>query len=164
MAFASIHVSNFMVQAVVSAEPELHGRAVALVDGISPLCVVVALNESARLAGIQLGMSESQATEFSGVEIRRRSAARERALHAALLDVGWSVSEGCAGLFLGWMVIIGVRMRVSGWGSGGNTKGVVEKGHCLWRTCGRREMLREWKGFGRSGVEIFCFAWNVFEA
>jgi protein ImuB len=52
----------------------------------------VALNESARAAGIQLGMSESQAEEFSGVEIRRRSAARERALHAALLDVGWSVS------------------------------------------------------------------------
>jgi len=37
-------------------------------------------------------MSESQAEEFSGVEIRRRSAARERALRAALLDVGWSVS------------------------------------------------------------------------
>ena len=92
MAFASIHVPNFMVQAVVSAEPELRGRAVVLVDGISPLCVVVALNEAARLERIQLGMSESQAEEFSGVEIRRRSAARERALHATLLDVGWSVS------------------------------------------------------------------------
>jgi protein ImuB len=98
MAFASIHVPNFMVQAVVSAGLELRGRAVALVDGISPLCVVVALNEVAYRsstnngAGIQLGMSESQAEEFCGVEIRRRSAARERALHAALLDVGWSVS------------------------------------------------------------------------
>jgi protein ImuB len=92
MAFASIHVPNFMVQAVVSAEPELRSRAVTLVDGIPPLCVVVALNETARVAGIQLGMSESQAEEFSGVTIRRRSAARERALHAALLDVGWSVS------------------------------------------------------------------------
>ena len=92
MAFASIHVPNFMLQAVVSADPELRGCAVTLVDGIPPLCVVVALNELARLAGVQLGMSESQATEFSGVEIRRRSAARERALHAALMDVGWSVS------------------------------------------------------------------------
>jgi protein ImuB len=92
MAFASIHVPNFMVQAVVSADPELRAHAVALVDGVPPLCVVVALNEAARVAGIQLGMSESQAEEFSGVEIRRRSAARERALHAALLDVGWSVS------------------------------------------------------------------------
>ncbi len=92
MAFASIHVPNFMVQAVVSAEPELRGRAVTLVDGVPALCVVVALNEAARMTGIQLGMSESQAEEFSGVEIRRRSAARERALHAALLDVGWSVS------------------------------------------------------------------------
>lgn len=92
MAFASIHVPNFMAQAVASAEPELRGQAVALVDGVSPLCVVVALNEGARAAGIQLGMSESQAEEFSGVEIRGRSAGRERALHAALLDVGWSVS------------------------------------------------------------------------
>src|SRR5579864_124058 len=92
MAFASIHVPNFMMQAVVSAEPELRGGAVALTDGASPLCVVVALNEGARAAGIQLGMSESQAGEFCEVEIRRRSVARERALHGALLDVGWSVS------------------------------------------------------------------------
>src|ERR1700679_3340434 len=91
MAFASIHVPNFMVQAVVSAEPELRSRAVTLM-GIPPLCVVVALNETAGRAGIQLGMSESQAEEFSGGEIRGRSAARERALHAGLLDVGWSVS------------------------------------------------------------------------
>jgi protein ImuB len=92
MAFASIHVPNFMVQAVISAEPELYGRAVALVDGVPPLCVVVALNEAAGRAGIQLGMSESQAEEFSRVEIRPRSETRERALHAALMDVGWSVS------------------------------------------------------------------------
>jgi hypothetical protein len=62
------------------------------------------------------------------------------------------------------MVIIGVRMRVSGWGAGGNTKGVVEKGHCLWRTCGTPELLREWKGFGRGGVENFVprgtFLWR----
>ena len=64
MAFASIHVPNFMVQAVVSAEPELRGRVVTLVDGVAPLCVVVALNEAARAAGIQLGMSESQDEEF----------------------------------------------------------------------------------------------------
>lgn len=92
MAFASIHVPNFIMQAVVSAEPDLRGCPAALVDGIPPLCVVVALNEWAREAGVRLGMSESQATEFAGVELRRRSAARERALHAALLGVGWSVS------------------------------------------------------------------------
>ena len=40
-------------------------------------------------------------------------------------------------------------------------KGVVEKGHCLWRTCGMQEMLREWKGFGEGRVEIFCSTWNV---
>jgi hypothetical protein len=60
------------------------------------------------------------------------------------------------------MVIIGVRMRVSGGGYGGNTEGVVEKDRGLWRTCGSTELLREWKGFGRGDVEIFCSTWNIF--
>src|SRR3984885_7500859 len=43
---------------------------------------------------------------------------------SAASDVGWSASEGCVGLFLGWMGIIGVSMRVSGAGFGGTPKGV----------------------------------------
>ncbi|MFZ3214533.1 MAG: DNA polymerase Y family protein [Candidatus Acidiferrales bacterium] len=91
MAFASIHVPNFMVQAVVRAEVELRDRAVALVDGSAPLVSVVAANEAAWRAGIQWGMAQAQA-QLCGVEIRRRSRAREKAAHGALLDLGWSLS------------------------------------------------------------------------
>jgi protein ImuB len=91
MAFAAIHVANFMVQAVLRAEGELSGKAVALVDGTAPLIHVVAANEAAWRVGIQLGMAETQA-QLCGVEIRRRSRAQEKAAHAALLDLGWSMS------------------------------------------------------------------------
>jgi protein ImuB len=97
MAFAAIHVANFMVQAVLRAEVELRGevgvreKAVALVDGTAPLIHVVAANDAAWRAGIQMGMAQTQA-QLCGVEIRRRSRAQEKAAHAALLDLGWSMS------------------------------------------------------------------------
>lgn len=97
MAFAAIHVANFMVQAVLRAEVELRdevelsGKAVALVDGTAPQIHVVAANDAAWRAGIQLGMAQTQA-QLCGVEIRRRSRAQEKAAHAALLDLGWSMS------------------------------------------------------------------------
>jgi nucleotidyltransferase/DNA polymerase involved in DNA repair len=91
MAFAAIHVANFMVQAVLRAEAELSGKAVALVDGAAPQIHVVAASDAAWHAGIQLGMAQTQA-QLCGVEIRRRSRAQEKAAHAALLDLGWSMS------------------------------------------------------------------------
>jgi protein ImuB len=103
MAFAAIHVANFMVQAVLRAEGEvrdsvelraegeLRDKAVALVDGSAPLINVVAANDGAWRAGIQFGMAQTQA-QLCGVEIRRRSRAQEKAAHAALLDLGWSMS------------------------------------------------------------------------
>src|SRR5277367_5025844 len=91
MAFAAIHVANFMVQAVLRAEAELSGKPVALVDGIAPQIHVVAANDAAWRAGIQLGMAQTQA-QLCAVEIRRRSRAQEKAAHAALLDLGWSMS------------------------------------------------------------------------
>src|SRR5580658_3781866 len=91
MAFAAIHVANFMVQAVLRAEVELREKAVALVDGTAPQILVVAANDAAWRAGIQLGMAQTQA-QLCGVEIRRRSRAQEKAAHAALLDLGWSMS------------------------------------------------------------------------
>src|SRR5580700_7420605 len=91
MAFAAINVANFMVQAVRRAEGEVRDRAIALVDGTAPLINVVAANDAAWRAGIQLGMAQTQA-QLCGVEIRRRSRALEKAAHAALLDLGWSMS------------------------------------------------------------------------
>src|ERR1700686_3421178 len=92
MAFASIYVPNFMVQTIVRVEPDLRDRAVALVDGNPPLWKIVAANEAALRAGIELGMGGSQATQFDAVEIRQRAQGQEKAAHAALLDVGWSLS------------------------------------------------------------------------
>src|SRR5262249_20825440 len=60
--------------------------------GAPPLWSVVAANSAALRAGIQPGMTKSQALQFSGVEICHRLEAQERAAHVALLDVGWSVS------------------------------------------------------------------------
>src|SRR5271156_214034 len=92
MAFASIYVPQFMVQAVMRNEPQLRAGALALVDGTPPLVRVIAANEPATRAGIQLGMAKSQAAQFYGVEIRSRSRAQEAVAHAALLDLGWSIS------------------------------------------------------------------------
>ena len=92
MAFAAIYVPQFMVQAVTRIESHLCAGALALVDGTPPLVRVVAMNDSARRAGIQRGMAKSQVTQFHCVEIRSRSRAQEEAAHAALLDLAWSIS------------------------------------------------------------------------
>src|SRR5262245_16861094 len=92
MAFACIYVPDFPVQAAVRADPALCNRALTLIIGTPPLWHVVAASTTALHAGIQLGMTKAQVAEFSGVEIRERCEAHERATHTALLDAGWSVS------------------------------------------------------------------------
>jgi protein ImuB len=107
MGFAAIYVPEFMVQAVVRVELRTEsaacadatcldatsrGRAIALIDGKPPLWNVVAANAQALNAGIFLGMTKANAAQFASVELRTRSLAAEKAAHAALRDVGWSVS------------------------------------------------------------------------
>jgi protein ImuB len=92
MSFATIHIPDFIVQAVVRGEGALRERAVAIVEGAPPLWSVVAANRHAAQMGIELGMAKSQAAQFTGVEIRHRSPAQEKTTHEALLDLGWSVS------------------------------------------------------------------------
>jgi protein ImuB len=92
MAFASIYIPDFFVQAVGRGEPALRGCGVALVDGAPQLSIVVAANEMARRAGIALGTARLQAEQFPGVQVRGRSRAQEEIAHAALLDLGWCIS------------------------------------------------------------------------
>ena len=92
MAFASIFVPNFPLQAVVRAAPALRECALALIEGNPPLCSVVAVNKKAAQVGIEIGMTKTDAEQFAGAEIHPRSPAQEKTAHAALLDVGWSVS------------------------------------------------------------------------
>jgi protein ImuB len=92
MAFASIFVPNFVVQAVVRSEPGLGHRALALVEGTASIRTVIGLNAAAAKAGVRLGMTKSQAQQFGEIEIRERSRPQEKAAHAVLLDLGWLVS------------------------------------------------------------------------
>lgn len=92
MAFASIYVPNFILQAILCTEPALRGQAVALLDGTPPLSTVVAINDFARQAGIEIGMTESQANQFFSAGKRCRSRACEESLHMALLQMCWSIS------------------------------------------------------------------------
>jgi len=92
MAYAAIHIPGFLVQAVVRGEPALRSTAIALVDGTPPLWKVCATNKAASQAGIELGMARTLVEQFETVQIRPRSRAREKTAHAALLDLGWSIS------------------------------------------------------------------------
>ena len=92
MAFASIFVPNFMVEAVLRPEPGLRAHVLALVECAASTRSVIGLNDAAAKAGITLGMTKSQAQQFGEIEIRERSRTQEKIAHAALMDLGWSVS------------------------------------------------------------------------
>jgi protein ImuB len=92
MNFACLYLADFPVQAVVRGEPELHGRAVAVMEPEPPPFRVFALNEAARTAGAENGMSRVEVALLQEVEVRRRSPAAEVSAHAALLDLARSFS------------------------------------------------------------------------
>jgi len=84
--FASIFIPHFHVQALVRSEPELLGKAVAVVDGTPPLLKVIDLNTAATQIGVTLGMAKLKVEHFFDVTVRQRSEAQENSAHAALLD------------------------------------------------------------------------------
>jgi protein ImuB len=92
MPFACIHVRNFPAAAVLRAEPELHARAVAVLEGKPPLEKILAVNEKASRIGIAQGMTKAQAELCTELALRPRSPLQESAAHAALLDCAQSFS------------------------------------------------------------------------
>ena len=92
MPFACIFVPDFPAEAILRAEPELRAQAVAVLEGKPPLQQVFALNEKARAAGVEAGMTRLQAEAASGLTMRSRSQPQEEAAHAALLDCAQSFS------------------------------------------------------------------------
>lgn len=92
MAFASLFVPDFPVQAVVRLEPELQGKAVAVLAGAPPLTKVFAVNREARSLGVEAGMTKVQAEAFQGIIWRWRSLSQEATAYAALLDCAWTIS------------------------------------------------------------------------
>ena len=92
MAFASLFVPDFPVQAVVRLEPDLRDKPVAILAGAAPLTKVFALNQEARNLGVEIGMTKVQAEAFQGIDWRRRSSSQEATAYAALLDCAWTIS------------------------------------------------------------------------
>ena len=92
MPFACIFVPDFPVEALLRAEPELRSQALAVLEGKAPLQKVFAVNENARRAGVDPGMTKLQIEVCAGLVLRVRSLPQEAAAHAALLDCAQSFS------------------------------------------------------------------------
>jgi protein ImuB len=92
MPFACIFVPDFPVEAVLRAEPELRSQAVAVLEGKPPLQKVIGVNEKARAAGIEPGMTKIQIEACTELVLRARSSLQETTAHAALLDCAQSFS------------------------------------------------------------------------
>lgn len=92
MPFACIFVPDFPLEAIVRTEPELRSQAMAVLEGKPPLQKVFALNENARRASIELGMTKLQVEACTDLVLRSRSQLQEAAAHAALLDCAQSFS------------------------------------------------------------------------
>ena len=90
--FACIFVPDFPVEALLRAEPELRSQSLAVLEGKAPLQTVFAVNENARRAGVDPGMSKLQIEPCAGIVLRARSLPQEAAAHAALLDCAQSFS------------------------------------------------------------------------
>ncbi len=91
-AFACIFVPDFPVEALFRAEPELRSQAVAVLEGKAPLQKLFAVNEKARRAGVEPGMTKIQVEACPGLVLRARSELQEASAHAALLDCARSFS------------------------------------------------------------------------
>ena len=70
--FACVFIPDFSVEAVLRAEPMLRGQAIAVLEGIPPLCYVVGVNDEARQMGIQIGMTKMQ-VEPNGESEKRKN-------------------------------------------------------------------------------------------
>jgi protein ImuB len=92
LAFACLFVPDFPLQAVVRLEPELQGKAVAILAGAPPITKLFAVNREARNLGVETGMTRTQAEAFVGVTWRWRSLSQEATAYAALLDCAWTIS------------------------------------------------------------------------
>lgn len=89
--FACLFAPDFPVQAALRLEPEdtrevLKQSSMVILEGPASLPRVVAMNEPARLAGIENNMTKVQMETCGRVFSRKRSSVNENAAQAALLD------------------------------------------------------------------------------
>jgi protein ImuB len=104
--FAALYIPNFSAQAVLRAEAALvREQPLAVLEGAPPLTRVMAMNEAARHAGVESGMTKLQAQALPGLVLRSRSSAQENSAHAALLDCAAGFSPRVEALAAGTIVL-----------------------------------------------------------
>src|SRR6202035_1454698 len=91
MLFACVFVPYFVVQASIRCEPEQKrlawsNRPIAVFDGPDSLPRIFACNEQAQIAGIENGITKSQAAQCPGIILRKRDPQQEQRAQDALLD------------------------------------------------------------------------------
>src|ERR1044071_6838298 len=78
--FAVIYIRDFFLQAVLRHHPELAGKPIGLLDESLPKPVIVQLTQAARIQGVTIGMTSSQArARCREMIIAPRSSTREQA-------------------------------------------------------------------------------------
>jgi len=108
--FPCLYAPDFAVQAALRLEPEelrevSKQARVALLDGPATLLRVIATNEAARAAGIEIGMTKLQAEACGHAVLRKRSMAHEEAAQAALLDCASAFSPNVESTFPGTVTL-----------------------------------------------------------
>lgn len=76
--YACIFIPDFIVEAVLRAEPLLRGQAVAVLEGKPPLCYVVGANEVARHLGVEIGMTKLLAETLKATEEQKIGGTEEQ--------------------------------------------------------------------------------------
>ena len=85
--FAAVVLPEFPAMALLCAVPELRVRALAVVDGTAPQEFIISLNQAAKAAGLQHGMSKVQAEAVGAALFLKRQIAEERKAFFAAIKV-----------------------------------------------------------------------------
>src|SRR5216117_3713046 len=91
--FATIYLPNFYLQAATRHQPELCAKQVALIEEQERKPLIIQLNEAAEKAGVQKGMTPSQALARSlQVVIKVRADMQEKSIQDILLHYAFTLS------------------------------------------------------------------------
>jgi len=91
--FATIRLPNFYLQAAVRHQPELNGKAVAVIDGDAAKAVLLEINEHAERAGVCAGMAPSQAlARCLELIVKARARNQEQCLTDILLEHAFTLA------------------------------------------------------------------------
>jgi protein ImuB len=92
--YGCMYVPDFSVQAMLRIRTGISFREdpVALLDGPDSLQKVSGCNEPVRRAGIEPGMTKTEASVLPNIILRNRMIEQEQAAHSALMDCGYSFS------------------------------------------------------------------------